>query len=631
MLALQLALVPAFVHAEADPNGESAELATVTVTATLSEQDTRTAPASTTIVQRKELDTLNPQNLLEAVREVPGVTLSPRQVGGRKTLSLRGLEGRHVLTLVDGRRIVATDDVVGHSDYQYGWLPMAAVERIEVIRGPMSTLYGSEALGGVINLITRRPGDHWQGELNLRGASSADNDGHRQGAGSVYAAGPLGDQLDVRLSGISGYTPQVADRDDPRYAELEGNRTHAGTLGATLGLGEHHKLEFNQFQGYEQRFYDDVSRTGTSYVNTYDIRRHQSDLAWRADFAGWRGQLRAYSGETSIINHRTAGVAPTRAQALADKVLDGFVVSDFGQHTLTFGGEARREELSNAGLLNGHDAADHKALFVQDETSFGHALHLTAGLRYDQHELFGHELSPRAYLVWEATPELVIKGGYGHAFKAPTLKQISPNYVGAEGPHTFLGNAHIRPETLDSFELSANWQKGPFTLQAAAFHSSVEDLITYRLLRVEGPRHVYQYDNVDEARINGIETGFAWDLAAGWSWQTSLAWLDSKDGNSGKELEYRPRLSGTSHLDWNGADGWSARVGVQHVGRQYSAQGNLPAYRLWNLRVSKAIGTHVDLQLAVENLGNLRLADESPLFGYAERGRTISANVRYRF
>ena len=133
-----VSLTPSFMAMAAAPADLSAAtLDKVTVTATLSEQDTRLAPASTTVIDREELETTNPQNLLEAVREVPGVTLSPRQVGGRKTLSLRGLEGRHVLTLVDGRRIVATDDVVGHSDYQYGWLPMAAVERIEVIRGPI--------------------------------------------------------------------------------------------------------------------------------------------------------------------------------------------------------------------------------------------------------------------------------------------------------------------------------------------------------------------------------------------------------------------------------------------------------------------------------------------------------------
>ena len=604
----------------------------IVVTATLTEHGVRLAPASVSVIDRLELEKLNPQNLLDAVRTVPGITLSPRQVGGRKTLSLRGMEGRHVLTMVDSRRIVATDDVIGHSDYQYGWLPMAAVERIEVIRGPMSTLYGSEALGGVINLITRQPGNHWEGDVSLRSAMTGDNDGRRQGSGSVYVTGPVGERVDLRLSAFSGYTPAVANRSDRRYSEIEGNRSHAGTLGARIGVGERQTIEFNHFQGLEQRFYDDVNRAGVAFANSYDIQRRQTDLAWRTEFDAWHGQLRAYRGHTSIRNQRSNGVQPTRPQELQDDVIDAHSVFERNTQTWTTGGEIRREALWNDGLDAGYDDALHKALFAQNELRIGSALQLTAGLRYDHHEFFSTEFSPRIYLVWEATPTLVVKGGYGHAFKAPTLKQISPNYVGAEGPHTFMGNADIRPETLDSFELGASWQPaGALELQATVFRSRVEDLITYRLLRSQGPRHFYQYDNVDAARIDGIETSIGWRISDAWSWQTSLTALDTEDRRTGKRLEYRPRTSMNSQLDWTGPGGWSLRIGVQRTGEQYSAAGELPAYALWNLRLGKSIGTHAELALAVENLGNLNLAKESPLFGFAERARTVSANMHYRF
>lgn len=608
------------------------DLKPVTVTATLSEQDTRKAPASVTLVTRTELEKVNPQNLLEAVRTVPGVTLSPRQVGGRKTISLRGMEGRHVLTMVDGRRIVATDDVVGHSDYQYGWIPMSAVERIEVIRGPMSTLYGSEALGGVINLITRKPTDHWEGEVGLHGAATEGGGSQRAGTVSVYAAGPLGKAASLRVSGYNASTPSLANPDDARYTELEGSRVHAGTIGTTLKPGEHQSLELNHFQGLEKRFYNDVSYAGIGYENRYDIRRRQSDLAWRGDFGDVRGQLRAYSGKTEITNSRTHGVAPTRPQTLEDDVIDGHVVTRMGdRHQLTAGGEARREKLQNAGLKNGHDEADHRALYLQDEATLADQLVLTTGLRYDHHDMFGHELSPRVYLVWEASPELVLKGGYGHAFKAPTLKQISPDYVGAEGPHSFLGNGNIKPETLDSFELAADWQSGDVHLHATVFRSDVHDLITYRLLQVIGPRRIYQYDNVDKARISGIETGFGWDINAAWSWQGGLTLLDTEDRITGEALEYRPETSLSTHVDWTGRDGWSARVGTQRIGKQHSSQGELPAYMLWNASVGRDIGAHLKLRLALENLGNVRLAEKSPLFGYAERGRTVSLDLRVAF
>jgi len=129
-------------------------LPAVTVTATGHEEDALTAPASVTVIDREHIQNRASDDLLDAVQDTPGLSLSPRQAGGRKTFSLRGMNDAHTLMLVDGRRISATDDVVGHSDYQYGWVPMSAVERVEVIRGPLSALYGSEALGGVVNVIT---------------------------------------------------------------------------------------------------------------------------------------------------------------------------------------------------------------------------------------------------------------------------------------------------------------------------------------------------------------------------------------------------------------------------------------------------------------------------------------------
>jgi outer membrane receptor for ferrienterochelin and colicins len=160
-------------------------LPAVTVTATLTEQDARTAPASVTVITARSWRRATPPTCSTPCAARPASRSAPRQVGGRKTLALRGLEGKHTLTLIDGRRISASDDVVGHSDYQYGWLPMSAIERIEVIRGPMSALYGSEALGGVVNMITRQPKDRWIGSVGISGQQP-----HQFQRGRVHAARP---------------------------------------------------------------------------------------------------------------------------------------------------------------------------------------------------------------------------------------------------------------------------------------------------------------------------------------------------------------------------------------------------------------------------------------------------------
>ncbi len=625
--ACSLAL-PALSPAVAAEEG-GVVLPPITVTATMTAHDTVTAPASVSIVGRDELARRNAEDLLDAVSSTPGIGMSPRQVGGRRTLALRGLEGRHTLTLIDGRRISPTDDVVGHSDYQYGWLPMSAVERVEIIRGPMSTLYGSEALGGVINLIPRRPTDRWIGAATVGGhaLSGGGGDGHRLG---LFAAGPVAERVSLRLHAEDRRSAAVPLAEDPRESELEARRTRSfgGAVSFTPSAG--HTLEAGWSGVREDREYDALSGA-TEYRNHYDVDRSQAHLSWRGEFDGWTAQTRAYRSTIDIGNRRTSGVASTRPQNLEDEVIDAFATRRWGSHRWTVGTELRRESLVNAGLAGGADSASHKALFAQDEFSLARTLTLTWGVRADHHELFGTEASPRAYLVWEASPALVVKGGYGHAFKAPTLKQISPNYVGAEGPHTFLGNAAVKPETADAFELSADWQRGALGLRATLFHTRVDDLITYRLLSVNGTRRTYLYDNVERARLSGLETGFTWQFAPAWRWNADLTLLHAKNASTGTRLDDRPRVLLASQLDWQGGDGWSARLGADHTGSQTTAGLPLPSYTLWKASVGKRIGKALTLRAGVDNLGDLRLAEESPTFGYALRGRTLYASVAAEF
>jgi len=621
--------------------GSAKLLPAVTVTATMTEQDARTAPASVTVITADDMAARNAADLLDAVREAPGVTLTGRQVGGRKTLALRGLEGKHTLTLIDGRRISASDDVIGHSDYQYGWLPISAIERIEIIRGPMSALYGSEALGGVMNIIPKRASDRWTGSVGLGGemALNADTAANASRA-SAYAAGPLGEHLRLSLQAEGGYRGTVANPDDKRYSELEGSRPRSA--GATLQwqLAPGQQLEAGLTQGQEERLYDDVgtnasTKAQTRYVNRYDIDRQQVHLGYQGELGGWRTQLRGYRSEMNIRNSRSNGVAPTRAQDMTDSVLDGHTSRRLGAHQLTFGGEWRKEELINAGLKNGRDDVLHQALFAQDEWTLTPSLLATFGLRADHHGLFGSELSPRAYLVWEASPQLVVKGGWGHAFKAPTLKQISPNYVGAEGPHSFLGNADIKPETSNSFELGADWQAAEkLALRATFFHTEVKDLITYKLLQQIGTRRIYQYDNVDAARIQGLELGARWDMTQALQWSVDATLLRTRDKSTGRALQDRPNTSFTTRLDWK-AGGWNTQLAAEYTGSQTSANLPLPAYTLWHLSTGHAWqlgnGRSLHLRTGVQNLGNVRLANESPNFGYAEQGRRLFVNARVDF
>jgi outer membrane receptor for ferrienterochelin and colicins len=629
-----LLLLAGAAHAQPAPEAPARALPAVTVTATLTEQDARTAPASVTVVTAEELAERNAADLLDAVRGAPGITFSARQVGGRKTLALRGLEGKHTLTLIDGRRISASDDVIGHSDYQYGWLPISAIERVEIIRGPMSALYGSEALGGVVNVITKKPKDRWIGAVGATGYFGGGSDAASEGGVSVFAAGPLTDRLRLSVNAEYAHRDAVAEREDTRYSEIEGRKPRSLGLNAEFDLAPGLVLVAGVTDGEERRFYDDVSGT-KPYANRYDLDRRQTHVGWKGEVGDWKAQLRAYRSEFSVRNSRTNGVSATRPQDMTDDVVDGHATTRFGGHQVTVGGEWRNEELVNAGLTTGRDDVTHKALFVQDEFALGRNLLATLGLRADHHGIFGSELSPRAYLVWEASPALVVKGGFGHAFKAPTLKQISPNYVGAEGPHTFMGNADIQPETSNSFEIGADWQVSPaWSLRATAFHTEVKQLITYRLVQQVGTRRTYLYDNVDAARIQGLEAGFTWAITPALRWSTDATLLHTRDKATGQKLSDRPDTSVASRLAWRVAR-WDAQLGAEYTGRQTSSGERLPAYTLWNASVgtSWALGgtQRLNLRAGLENLGNLRLAEKSPAFGYAEQGRRAFVTARLDF
>ena len=347
-------------------------------------------------------------------------------------------------------------------------------------------------------------------------------------------------------------------------------------------------------------------------------------------------RARAYRSQIDITNERTNGVAATRPQKLTDDVVDGHAAMTLGDHRVTAGMGLREETLPNAGLVGGEDDATHKAASLQDLWDLAGTVMLTAGLRGDHHGLFGSEWSPRAYLVWQPGRIWVIKGGFGHAFKAPTLKQISPNYVGAEGPHTFLGNGGIPPESSNSFELGADADFGAWSWRAAAFQTDVKDLITYRLVKTQGARRTYQYDNVDRARIRGLEAGFTWSFDTHWRWSTDLTLLDTVDKSNGADLADRPRNAWTTRLEYRAARGWTASLSAERTGRQTATGGAaLPAYTLVGASLGRSFKLadtrSLNLRAGMDNIGNVRLADESADFGYVERGRRVSVSAQLDF
>ena len=300
----------------------------IVITATRHAMPLVDAPAAMSVVTGEQIAERGADNVFEALRGETGVSMQGRTIGGRTAMSLRGMEFRHTLYLVDGKRIGGTDGVVGHSDFQYDWVATEDIERIEVVRGPMSVLYGSEALGGVINVITRRPGPVWAFGMLAEGRwgdNSLGGDGNRA---AVRASGPVTENLSVAVSLADTWRQALALKEDPRLTEIEGRHKHDGAIQVWGAPAAGHEIEIEYRTGQEDRWANARERSGARriYESLTGIDRSHGSLGWRADWSGpWQAQslLRAYESRVDVSNERNNGVAGLRPNNFADRIVEG--------------------------------------------------------------------------------------------------------------------------------------------------------------------------------------------------------------------------------------------------------------------------------------------------------------------
>lgn len=613
---------------------------TVVVSATRHAMAMVDAPAAIEVIDAEQIHARGADNVFEAVRGQTGISIQGRTISGRKAINLRGMDSRHTLVLVDGKRIGASDGLIGHSDYQYDWIAVEDIERIEVVRGPMSVLYGAEALGGVVNIITREPGQRWRFGARLEGSAADGERGGNAQKASLHADGPLGASLRLGLSAATSHRQTVASAADARLSEIEGRDKQdvAARLLWTPAAGQ--RIEAEHRAGEEERSFLSRERGGKRryYTSVTPIDRTHSALAWSADWGGARevrSLLRAYESVIDVGNQRDNGVASLRAQRLEDRVLEGQVsLVPAARQLATTGFEWRDESLDNQGLAVGHATVAHRSLYAQDEVELGRSLSLTAGLRYDRHQRFGHEWSPRAYLVWRVAPGWTVKGGYGHGFKPPTLKQVTPGYVEDEGPFTYYSNPALKPETNDAVEIGVGWDGVRAAAQAMLFRNQVDDLIITRLF--DAAKGFYVFENVDRARLQGLEASGTLKVGAGWSASGSYQYLDARDGLE-QRLEKQPRHTLGLRVEW-AAGPWRAGLrGERHVGQLLASTvagqppQPVPGVTMLSAWAGADLGHGLDLGFGVDNLDNVSLARVSPLFTYAEAPRTWRLSLRGRW
>lgn len=616
------------------------------VTASSIEQNLKDAPASISVITREDLQKKPVQNLKDVLKDVPGVQIT-NESDNRQGVSIRGLGSGYTLILVDGKRVNSRNAVFRHNDFDLSWIPAESIERIEVVRGPMSSLYGSDALGGVVNIITRKVGTKWHGTLSADTTVQEHRDRGDSGNGNFFASGPLVDDLlGVKVYGALG----KREKDQASSASgstgqprIEGYTSRNANVEFSLTPDEDQDITFGYGMDRQDRDSDTLDKNR--------IERENYSLSHNGRWGLANTELRFY-GEN--IENKNAETITSKNNSLDGKVV--IPLGDYNQF-LTFGGEYRNDKLEDGvNMKNGGSTqANQYALFLEDEWRMFENLALTGGVRMDDHENYGVNWSPRAYLVYNATDTVTMKGGWASAFKAPSLLQLSPDWQSAScrGSCNVVGSKDLKAETSESVEFGLYYagQEGlleDVTASATVFQNDIDDMITVirTANRSLAPTYqnfagfdasgnpIFQYYNVNKARIRGLETELGLPLTDQLNLKLNYTYNDARDLSNGgnKPLSELPFHTSNATLDWKPLDAWSFYLSANYKGKSRTVtDGNATpgGYTIWNTGGSYAVNKAVKIRAGVLNLTDKDLNRDD--YSYNEDGRRYFAAVDYSF
>jgi outer membrane receptor for ferrienterochelin and colicins len=326
------------------------QLPEVVVTATATPRTVADAPASVSVIDRDELMRRPVQDLSDVLRDVPGVTVNGAGLM-RRGVSIRGMPNEHTLFLLDGRRVNAAANAIQHADFDLGWVPAETIERVEIVRGPMSSLYGSDALGGVVNVITRNATDEWKGSLTAMGGLRENGRGGETYQLGAYAGGPLvQDRLGLSLFADSKARANTPQETNERLSDLEDRDTLTGSATLSWTPDTAQRIDLTVLAGRDDRYRDAVS-TGARpvyyrYADTVD--RRQYALSHTSQWGWGETVVRAYRSTLDRENAVTAGQTASRPIGMQEDILDGRATFDrLAGHRVSVGGEWRREKLED--------------------------------------------------------------------------------------------------------------------------------------------------------------------------------------------------------------------------------------------------------------------------------------------
>lgn len=608
LLAVAAPPAPADVPA-ASPRGDQPveDVRTVVVTGTRTERSLAETPVATQVVARDEIVRSGGENVAEVLEEAPGVVLS-RGVGGTGIV-LQGLDPRYTLVLVDGQR--ATGRVDGTLDLTR--FPAEDVERIEIVRGPGSVLYGADALAGTVDIVSRRPARAHEAEVHSAYGSfrTADLTGRvalarERWAGSVSAGwhrtdGWDADPSDIATTGSAQHLWRIGTRQELRalgpvtlwatadYLRRDTSRVDAAATGAV----------------FDRRNLSEV--VTTSLAPTLEVSP-ASTLRLTGSYNLWRDQL---------VQDQRGGAALDRAQDTYDHIGQAGAQYDheLEAHRLTAGIDVLVEELRSDRIEPSRVERQRYAIFAQDEwtPSARPRVSVLAGVRLDVDTFFGIYPTPRAAVTVTPTKRVTIRASYGRGYRAPSFREMFLLFSNPSVGYVVRGNESLRPET--SWSTNASLELRPWSwlgLAAHLFDHRLQDTIVVDTVDHDGETTQLGYVNVGEAWSRGVETLATLAVLEPLRLEGSYAFTHTWDVESRRPLPGRPRHSGTAGVAFvRERWGTSLRVRSAIIGRR-SFYADLDGDELEDTQATPPFAT-LDLRL-----GQALLSDRIQAFAGVE-------------
>ena len=643
--------------AEAD-NYDEYSGADYVVTATKTQLEKKEVPQSVEVITQEDIKNTAAYNVRDALRFATNIDVQEVGMTGNVVM-VRGMESKHTLILVDGRRMAAENTGSTMNAYELSRINLADVERIEIIRGNGSALYGSDTMGGVINIITKKASQEHASVGAHTGTKEMGTNFYyssgRQGKVSVKASGGI---EDVRKE-VSGY-----------YNKTEGYDTSSSNMYGPrrfLNLGFDYAFDANRGLALDLNFmreqFTSNSSEGTDKgVYNYDNNRSDYALTYYGKDNKNDYNLRMYYNtlkKSNVTNENNAitDFDHTSYDTLVFEGKNSMKLND--KNTMTYGAEWTTTNMRGTRFGGGGDNkysetfagitkagsekdVDTYAAYLQDEWKITDKWLIIPAVRFDHHNAFGSHTSPKIGTTYSFSDNSRVKVNYGKSFRAPTVYELYSTMDKRMGMMNVqvLGNPDLKPEKATNFDIGFEAEQGKWSGKLGYYHNEIDNLIDSDMFYrgyVPGVGMVIKskYYNVGEAEISGAEAEVGYNFNDSWNVKATYNYLDAKDKTTNARLNNRARQNGVVQLSYtdNAELPFTATLWSKwYVDYLYKVSQNVNTYTFntFNFVADKQITKNLHVYAGVDNIFDKTLPyDEN--HSYTIDGRTWRVGAEMTF